>query len=116
MQHGLIDKERKKFNRAFIMGNAQNWLNNPHDCIKSSQHSLWVLLVLLYRGSEKGNTPLMITQLSGGRAEIPTVGSQPPWPSFFALCPQLIFLSFIVPFSKTFFFKDLKILKATKIF
>jgi len=87
VQHVLIDKERKKFNRAFIMGNVWYWLNNPHDCIKSSQHSLWVLLALLYRGSEKGNTSVMITLLSGGSAEIPTVGAQLSWTSFFALCP-----------------------------
>lgn len=36
----LTDKGRNKIDRASIMGDAQYWLHNPQDCMKSSQGTL----------------------------------------------------------------------------
>lgn len=34
----LLIRKREKNNRASIIGNAQDWLHNVHNCIKSSQY------------------------------------------------------------------------------
>lgn len=65
----------------------------------------------LYRGSEKENTSVMITPLSGGRAEIPTTYTSPHGPVFSRSWP---FCAFIVPLAKPFSSKISKYLGLPK--
>lgn len=111
----LLIKKGKKLTGHLL------WVIHSTRCVSHRmgfdlEHTLMCVTSLHYRGSERGNTPLMATLPSHRRPGVPLLTYHISRPSFLAFCHSWSFCAPTVPYDKTPFFKNVKRFKAFRIF